>query len=739
MNAFDRYAPYIQEYIYRKGWTDLREVQVEACAAILDTDDHVIVSSGTASGKTEAAFFPILTSLYETPSSSISVIYIGPLKALINDQFNRLEGILNDRGIPVWPWHGDVSQAVKARAIKNAEGILQITPESLEALLMRQPGQAAKMFADLRFIVIDEIHAFIGTDRGLQLLCLMQPLEAIAGCSPQRIGLSATLNDYSAVENYLSSGTDRKTLTVGIVSHKKKISIGVETFIDSSEQKTDIEINKSGEVSKNVLEQYNEYIYAHCHDKKAIIFTSGRGTSEKVTAAMKRIAKEREEKDVFLVHHGSVSASLREETEMKLRESTGPIVAAATLTLELGIDIGDLDLTIQLGPPLSSASFVQRLGRSGRRTGISKMLFLLYMNSQRNGSAGWLPLDLLKTIAVLQLYIRDRWVEPSGRKPKPFSLLAQQTLCALMTFGELSPSALAKKVLVLTPFTGTVSLDEYRFILRFMVNEDYIHQLENGNLIVGMKGEKITNYYSFYAVFQDNTEFHVIAAEGEIGTIGACPKIGEVFSLAGRNWVTTSVDNETNKVFVKKSGVSKIPAWSSEIKPIIDDRVMLEMRNILFSNDNYNYLSSQSKKLLEEARAFAKNDCLLSEPMFYTDSNEIVLMPWVGTKKLKTIEKLLDVGLKERLRIQHVKEMDYYLVIRSELLLEEFKSAILEIEIPFDAPDYVVDDHTYLWIDKYNYMIPEKMLKTAYLYNEMDVPGAMAVLKAAALGKFITD
>ena len=194
-SAFERYALFIQEYIYRKRWTDLREVQVEACDAIMDTNKHVIVASGTASGKTEAAFFPILTILEKNPSTSVGVMYIGPLKALINDQFERLNELLDDRDIPVWPWHGDISQSTKKKALQVAQGILQITPESLEALLMRHPGYACRLFSDLRFIVIDEIHALMGEDRGLQVLCLIAQVEKMTEYRPRRMGLPATIMD----------------------------------------------------------------------------------------------------------------------------------------------------------------------------------------------------------------------------------------------------------------------------------------------------------------------------------------------------------------------------------------------------------------------------------------------------------------------------------------------------------------------------------------------------------------
>lgn len=441
-SAFERYAPFIQEYIYRKRWTDLREVQVEACDAIMDTNKHVIVASGTASGKTEAAFFPILTILEKNPSASVGVMYIGPLKALINDQFERLNELLDDCEIPVWPWHGDISQATKRKALQVAQGILQITPESLEALLMRHPGDACRLFSDLRFIVIDEIHALMGEDRGLQVLCLIARLEKLTGCRPRRIGLSATLNDYRPAMDYLSAGSPVGAVAVGMTSQKRTISLCVESFPVAEDEKQ----------AEQDLQKYYAFLYDRCHTKKCLVFANSRGNVEDVIAHMKHISKQRGERDVFYVHHGSVSASLRREAEHALRDHAGPTVTAATLTLELGIDIGDLDSTIQVGAPYTCSSFVQRLGRSGRRTGKSQMMFLnVYEPSYRNPYEV-LPWDLLRSIAIIQLYLEERWVEPFIPKKKPFSLLAHQTLSTLMTYGELPPAELARMVLLLPAF-----------------------------------------------------------------------------------------------------------------------------------------------------------------------------------------------------------------------------------------------------------------------------------------------
>lgn len=207
MRAFDRYAPFVQEYIYQNHWENLRSIQVAAADAIFNTDENVLLTASTASGKTEAAFFPIITLFSEDMPSSVGCIYIGPLKALINDQFSRLNDLCAEADIPVWHWHGDVAQSHKAKLMKHPSGILQITPESLEALLLHKHAAIAKLFGDLRFVVIDEVHSLLRGDRGGQTLCLIERLSRIAGVNPRRIGLSATIGDPEGTGEFLSLGT----------------------------------------------------------------------------------------------------------------------------------------------------------------------------------------------------------------------------------------------------------------------------------------------------------------------------------------------------------------------------------------------------------------------------------------------------------------------------------------------------------------------------------------------------
>lgn len=718
-NAFERYAPFIQEYIYRKKWTDLREVQVEACNAIMDTYKHIIIASGTASGKTEAAFFPMLTMLDKNPSDSVGIMYIGPLKALINDQFERLNELLEEVDIPVWSWHGDVSQSHKKKAVKIAKGILQITPESLEALIMRHPGDACRLFSDLRFIVIDEIHALMEDDRGLQVLCLIKRLEKLTGCNPRRIGLSATLNDYAPAMEFLNSGSNRDAMTVGIKNHKRTISICVESFA----------LPEDDNVADKAFEEYNTFLYNNCHTKKCLIFANSRANAEKTIADMKKEALRRNERDVFYVHHGSVSAELRKETEYALRENVGPTVAAATLTLELGIDIGDLDSTIQLGAAYTCSSFVQRLGHSGRRTGKSQMMFLnLYrMGSKRKNPFELMPWDLLRSVAIIQLYLEERWVEPFERKKKPFSLLAHQTLSVLMSKGELSPSELAKEVLTLPAFKGTLSTSEYRELLQYMLKEEYLQRMDNGGIIVGLKGERICNHFTFYAVFQDEETYKVTDGNGEIGNLNDRPAVGDVFILAGRSWVVISLDDERKIIYVNRTKSSKIPSFNGNGGDI-HTKIFKKIKKILQEDTTYPYLQPTAASLLLDAREIARRSGILEHDIIRYAEKSYFLCPWVGTKEMSTIKQLFDFGLKDYLDIRNVSGMLFYIDFTSGLGNVELHKKLEDLNCKNDNPDLVLNQNAVPKMDKYDYMVPDNLLRSAYLNNQTDIDKANEIL-----------
>lgn len=718
MTAFERYAPFIQEYIYRKRWTDLREVQVEACNAIMDTDRHVIIASGTASGKTEAAFFPILTLLDARPSRSVGVLYIGPLKALINDQFGRLDELLDDSDIPVWPWHGDIPQSVKQRALRQGQGVLQITPESLEAMLMNHPSNAARLFSDLRFVVIDEIHSLMGTDRGLQLICLLKRLERVSKVIPRRIGLSATLNDYTAAQVWLAGGTTRSVAITGITHHKRMLSLYADSYLLPEDEKQ----------TAGVMEEYNQTLYDACHNQKCLLFTNSRSGAETVIADLKDIAEARHEPDVFHVHHGSVSKELRSEAESALCETAGPTVVAATLTLELGIDIGDLDVVVQLGAPYSCTSFVQRLGRSGRRSGKSKMMFMESTEYRDGLIIDQMPWDLLRTIAIIQLYLEERWVEPITEKPKPFSLLVHQTLSTLMTYGELTPAQLAEAVLTLPAFHGCISQDEYRALLHHMLEQDILERMEDGELIVGLNGAKLTSYYTFYAVFETEDAWHVLNRDYEIGTLSAPPIVGEAFILAGKTWQTQAVDEERKIVYVVSAKNRHIPKWQGTVGDV-HGRIIQRMKQVLLEDTSYPYLSQRATEHLSAARETVRQVEFLSHPLTVIHDGSFLLCPWCGSRTLDTIRCLLLNGLKDALQIKSVSGDYCYLQICTDMAKRDFIGALRQVSINIDDPTCVLSTDAVPTLDKYDTLVPQVLLQCAFLRNHMDVKYAMELLR----------
>ena len=374
MDVFDRYAPFIQDYIYRSGWQTLRGVQNAAGDAIFGTDENVLLTASTASGKTEAAFFPILTLLEEEPPRSVGVLYIAPLKALINDQFGRLNELCEEEGIPVWRWHGDVAQTRKRKLLKKPSGILQITPESLESLMINKHMEIPSLFGDLRFIVIDEIHSLLRGDRGMQTFCLIERLCKLAGCSPRRIGLSATIGNPEAAGRFLAAGSGRETIIPRFESGKEVWRLSMEHFYNSDPQadegiqsgsvqdgtgraEADIPAFSAPEEATDAVPKAADpgigYIFAHTRGKKCLVFTNSREECEAVCQSLRQYCEAMHEPERFLIHHGNLSASYRESAEEEMKDDDSLMSVCATATLELGIDIGRLERAFQIDAPFT--------------------------------------------------------------------------------------------------------------------------------------------------------------------------------------------------------------------------------------------------------------------------------------------------------------------------------------------------------------------------------------------------
>lgn len=732
MRAFDRYAPFVQEYIYQNHWENLRSIQVAAADAIFNTDENVLLTASTASGKTEAAFFPIITLFSEDMPSSVGCIYIGPLKALINDQFSRLNDLCAEADIPVWHWHGDVAQSHKVKLMKHPSGILQITPESLEALLLHKHAAIAKLFGDLRFVVIDEVHSLLRGDRGGQTLCLIERLSRIAGVNPRRIGLSATIGDPEGTGEFLSLGTGRKTIIPKIDAKGSKWRLSMEHFYVKDAQAAE---DKQIPGALPVLEEKTDdapanadpgigYIFEHTRGKKCLVFVNSREECEMVTTTLRHYCELNHEPDRFLVHHGNLSASYRETAEGIMKDDSQYMTTVTTATLELGIDIGRLERAFQIDAPWTVSSFLQRMGRTGRRELPPEMWFVIREDEPevRAMLPTTIPWKLLQGIALVQLYLEERWVEPPRLDRLPFSLLYHQTMSTLASCGELSPRALADRVLRLHYF-HRITQEDYRVLLRHLIATDHIQQTEQGGLIVGLAGERVINSFKFYGVFQESEEYTVRSESQELGTVVSPPPVGEKLAIAGHVWQVLDVDHKRRLIYCQQVKGS-VPAYFGQCPGDLHTKILTRMRRVLQEDRQYPYLMKNAVARLEQARFTAAHSGAAEKPLINLGGNMWCLLPWVGTYTFLTMERFLKIKCADRLGLRNLDSARPFF-IQFTMKADEsafFRVLAEEIRKPIGPMELVYPKELPLF-DKYDEYLPEELVKKGFALGVLDVDG----------------
>ena len=732
MRAFDRYAPFVQEYIYQNHWENLRSIQVAAADAIFNTDENVLLTASTASGKTEAAFFPIITLFSEDMPSSVGCIYIGPLKALINDQFSRLNDLCAEADIPVWHWHGDVAQSHKAKLMRHPSGILQITPESLEALLLHKHAAIAKLFGDLRFVVIDEVHSLLRGDRGGQTLCLIERLSRIAGVNPRRIGLSATIGDPEGTGEFLSLGTGRKTVIPKIDAKGSKWRLSMEHFYVKDAQAAE---DKQIPDALPVLEEKTDdapanadpgigYIFEHTRGKKCLVFVNSREECEMVTTTLRHYCELNHEPDRFLVHHGNLSASYRETAEGIMKDDSQYMTTVTTATLELGIDIGRLERAFQIDAPWTVSSFLQRMGRTGRRELPPEMWFVIREDEPevRAMLPTTIPWKLLQGIALVQLYLEERWVEPPRLDRLPFSLLYHQTMSTLASCGELSPRALADRVLRLHYF-HRITQEDYRVLLRHLIATDHIQQTEQGGLIVGLAGERVINSFKFYGVFQESEEYTVRSESQELGTVVSPPPVGEKLAIAGHVWQVLDVDHKRRLIYCRQVKGS-VPAYFGQCPGDLHTKILTRMRRVLQEDRQYPYLMKNAVARLEQARFTAAHSGAADKTLINLGGNMWCLLPWVGTYTFLTMERFLKIKCADRLGLRNLDSARPFF-IQFTMKADEatfFRVLAEEIHKPIDPMELVYPKELPLF-DKYDEYLPEELVKKGFALGVLDVDG----------------
>lgn len=642
---FGRFPEFIREFIYAQGWEALRDVQVAAAESIFGSNNNLLLTSSTASGKTEAAFFPILSLLCEDPPESVGVLYIAPLKSLINDQFGRIEVLLDESGIPVTHWHGDVAGSHKKKLLERPRGILQITPESLESMLINRSNDIPRLFGDLRFVVIDEIHTLTGSDRGNQILCQLARIGRVLGRHPRRVGLSATVGDPEKAAAWLSAGSGRATDIPTFAQGALRWRLGLEHFYVQNtreEQAAEPKDAPSPSPAPTVYDAGYTFMYDCVQGKRSLVFSNSREETEYLCATFRQIAKLRGDPDNFLIHHGNLSAALREEAELRMKDDEGePFVTCATVTMELGIDIGRLERVLQNQSPNSVTSFLQRLGRSGRRGQPPEMMMVFREEDPLPNTPlpHLMPWELLKAIAIIELYRSERFIEPPVLRRQPFSLLFHQTLSVLAASGELTVRRLAERVLALPPFAD-VTKEDYKVLILSMLNNDFLEMTEEKTVIVGLAGERLLKSFKFYAVFKDSEDYTVRAGSDEIGTITTPPPVGDRFALAGRVWEVEELDIQRKLIYVQPVEGKMEVSWPGDYGEV-HTRIAERMRQVLREDTVYPYLKPNAQKRLDVARHVARNTGLTEHSLIHLGGYSYCLFPWLGTRSFRTVRRLI--------------------------------------------------------------------------------------------------
>ena len=632
--AFQRLDERIQRWIWSEGWTALRDAQEKAIPALIDADRDVIVAAATAAGKTEAAFFPILTHMLRHEPDIGSVLYIGPLKALINDQWSRLSELCESLDIPVVAWHGDIAASKKHRFVKDSRGVLLITPESLEALFVRRGTAMPGLMSRLRYVVIDELHAFIGSERGKQLQSLLHRLERTVGRRLPLVGLSATLGDMGLAASFLRPDGASSVELIVAKSGGQELKVLIKGYVEKPprvEEAPDIEAPDMEDLVKGSTLEVAEQLYKALRGSNNLVFPNSRRQVEIYADLLRRACERNNVPNEFWPHHGSLSKEFREEAERALKDGTKPATAICTTTLELGIDIGSVKSVCQIGPPPSVASLRQRLGRSGRRKGEPAILRGYCIEPELNPKSGLsdcLREGLVQSIAMVRLLIRG-WFEPPRVDGLHASTLVQQLLSVLAERGGATAAELWASLVKDGAFSN-ITRDDFVLLLRHLGDKQLLIQDSSGLLLHGELGEKLVNLYEFYAAFASDEEFRIVCDGRLLGSLPVSHPLipSQRIIFGGRRWRVIDVESEKKIIVVAPDKGGAPPAFDGGAG-MVHDVVRQEMRQVLMEADPVPFLDAGAAALLNEAREFYQL-ADLSNNWLFTKGNDAVLLTWRG-------------------------------------------------------------------------------------------------------------
>jgi ATP-dependent helicase Lhr and Lhr-like helicase len=642
--AYQLFHPGIQRWIYDSGWERLREVQERAAAPILAGDRDVVLAAATASGKSEAAWLPICSELVRRVElgrnrPGVQAVVVSPLKALINDQYERLAMLCERLDLPVHRWHGDVPGSRKSLVLRAPSGVLLITPESIEAMFVRHGNRIGRVFGDLCYVVVDELHSFIGTPRGAQLQSLLHRIELRLRRQVPRIALSATLGDLTAAADFLRPGHGDAVELVSSDDDAGEIRLQVRGYlVRARPPQTSARAAVPHEPTEHHTAEIADHLFRTLRDNDSLVFANSRASVERYADLLSRRSAAAGCRAQFLAHHGSLAREIREHVEERLKDPSVPVAAICTSTLEMGIDVGSVDSVAQIGAPLTVSSLRQRLGRSGRRPGQPAVLRVYVWESET--SAVTPPPDALRgelfqTVAMVELLLAS-WYEPPHTAGLHLSTLIQQVLSVLAEHGGAPAGRLHQVLCAEGPFSD-IDRRTFAGLLRELGRQELIQQDAGGRLLPGPRGDQLVNHHSFFAAFQTSPDYRLVAGGRTIGSLPVDRPLlpGTLLIFGGRRWRVVGVDPDRRVIELAPAGSGQPPTFPGNGSETADE-VRRVMRSLYLSQEVPRYLDDTAQRLFREGRETFHRHGHAGHRIF-SWKGETLLFPWRGDRIMNTL------------------------------------------------------------------------------------------------------
>ena len=738
-DEFSLLHPAVQRWVYKQGWKDLRAIQKSAIRPILSGKSDVVISAPTAGGKTEAVFLPACSAI-SSETDGFGILYISPLKALINDQYRRLESLCEMLDMKVTPWHGDSPQSKKTAARRLPEGILLITPESLEARLIRDAGWIRSAFDSLKYVVIDEYHAFVGFERGHHLQSLLTRLEHLLGRQQApipRIALSATLGDMDGVLQCLRPDNAFPRKLIVDTENSSALRMQVRGYLDHASIETRTLNDLADPIDQRVAKDLFEALRGDSH----LVFANSRRRTELYTALLSDLCEKNFLPNEFFPHHGSLSKELRSALELRLQEEKLPTTAVCTMTLELGIDIGKVNSIAQVTAPLSVASLRQRLGRSGRR-GDPAILRMFIAERELTANASLsdkLRMELLQSVAMIRLLLR-KWYEPADTRLFHFSTLLHQILAIIAQWGGVQADQLWALLCKSGPF-DKVTVEHFKTLLTDMGQRSLITQLGSGELVLAEQGEKLVNHFTFYSVFHTPQDYRIVVKQGgkTLGTIPVDSPVAQEQHIVfgGRRWKVMDIDVERRVIYVASASGGKPPVFHGTGMSV-HNLVRQEMLEIYLEGDyrvdaretKVDFMDDAARKLFQEGLATFR-DMNLASRRIVSNGRCVYLVPWMGDKIVNTLTMLIvGAGYTASNFAGIIEVVD----ASHEVVSNCLKTIIEDRRVSdTDLAKLVKDKQT----EKYDHLLPECLLEEGYGAKAFDVRGTIEWLTEANRKNFL--